>query len=242
MGDWIANAHRALIDVGEERPSVHAEEPSPELAADEETRWALANGVDKLVHPLNLLRHLLGERYRLVFVHVTGRLLAFESESGVPATIEVAPYRSTVGLDEEILVAFERGYVRLRPAPSLAVNRAGTLEIYRDPGGGVSPERIRPQLPWVDPMQAQAADFLLVCRGEAAPPTDAAERQRICTSYPRSYAPASGFRAPSRRFAPNAASKHSSGRSSCARWRTGGSTPARERARPPPCVRGATRR
>jgi predicted dehydrogenase len=174
-GDWIANAQYALIDVGEEPPPVHAEEPPPELAADEETRWALANGVDKLVHPLNLLRHLLGERYRLVFVHVTGRLLAFESESGVPATIEVAPYRSTVGLEEEILVAFERGYVRLRPAPSLAVNRAGTLEIYRDPGGGVSPDRVRPQLPWIDPMQAQAADFLRVCRGEAAPPTDAAE-------------------------------------------------------------------
>ncbi|HYT51581.1 MAG TPA: Gfo/Idh/MocA family oxidoreductase [Gaiellaceae bacterium] len=173
-GDWIANAHVALIDVGEEPPPFPAEEPPPELAADDEALWALSNGVNELVHPLNLLRHFLGERYRLVFVHVSGRLYAFESESGVPATIEVAPYRVTVGLEEEILVAFERGYVRLRPAPSLAVNRAGRLEIYSDPGDGVMPERIVPQLPWIDPMQAQAANFLRVCRGEAPPPTDAA--------------------------------------------------------------------
>src|SRR6266511_5825869 len=174
-GDWIANAHPALIDAGEDALSVDAEEPPPEFAGDDDERWALSKYTDELVHPLNLLRHLLGERYRVVFVHVSGRLYVFESDSGVPATIEVAPYRVTVGLEEEILVAFERGYVRLRPAPSLAVNRAGRLEIYRDPGDGVMPERIVPQLPWSDPMQAQAANFLRVCRGEAPPPTDAAE-------------------------------------------------------------------
>jgi predicted dehydrogenase len=75
----------------------------------------------------------------------------------------------------ELLVAFERGYVRLRPAPSLAINRSGRLEIYRDAGGGALPELVAPQLPWIDPMQAQAASFLRVCRGEAPPPTDAAE-------------------------------------------------------------------
>jgi predicted dehydrogenase len=174
-GDWVANAHARLIDAGEQPPPFRAEEPPPEFAADEEALWALSTGVDELVHPLNLLRHFLGERYRLVFVHVSGRLYAFESESGVPITIEVTPYRLTVGFDEELLVAFERGYVRLRPAPSLAINRAGRLEVYRDAGGGLLPERVAPQLPWVDPMQAQAANFLRVCRGEIPPLTDAAE-------------------------------------------------------------------
>jgi predicted dehydrogenase len=174
-GDWTANARARVIDAGEQPPPLPAEEPPPELAADEDALWALSTGVDELVHPLNLLRHFLGERYRLVFVHVSGRLCAFESESGVPATIEVAPYRVTVGFDEELLVAFERGYVRLRPAPSLAINRSGRLEIYRDAGGGALPELVAPQLPWIDPMQAQAASFLRVCRGEAPPPTDAAE-------------------------------------------------------------------
>ena len=129
---------------------------------------------DELVHPLNLLRHFVGERYRLVFVHVSGRLCAFESESGVPMTIEVSPYRVSVGFDEELLVAFERGYVRLCPAPSLAMNRAGRVEIYTD-AHGAPPQRLAPELPWIDPQQAQAANFLRVCRGEAPPPTDAAE-------------------------------------------------------------------
>ncbi len=173
-GDWIANANAAVIDAGEEPPSFPAEEPPAELAADDAS-WALATGANELVHPLNLLRHFLGERYRVTFVHASGRLYAFESESGVPATIEVAPYRVTVGFEEEIFVAFERGYVRLRPAPALAINRAGTLEVYRDPGAGGTPERISPQLPPVDPMLAQAAAFLRVCRGEAPPPTAAAE-------------------------------------------------------------------
>jgi len=174
-GDWMANAHAALIDAGDEPALSPGEEALAELAAGDDALWALADSTDKLVHPLNLLRHFFGERYRIIFVHVSGRLLCFESESGVPAVIEVTPYRLTVGFDEEILVAFERGYVRLRPAPPLAVNRAGTLEIYRDPGAGALPERVSPQLPWLDAMRAQAADFLRVCRGKAAPPTDAAE-------------------------------------------------------------------
>jgi hypothetical protein len=49
------------------------------------------------------------------------------------------------------------------------------VEIYRDPAFGSSPERISPELPWIDPQQAQAAAFLRVCRGESAPPTDARE-------------------------------------------------------------------
>jgi predicted dehydrogenase len=173
-GDWTGNAH-GLIDVGEQPPPFPAEDPPPEFAADDEALWALSTGVDELVHPLNLLRHFVGERYRLVFVHVSGRLCAFESESGVPMTIEVSPYRVSVGFDEELLVAFEHGYVRLCPAPSLAVNRAGRVEIYSDGGGSPIPERVVPELPWIDPQQAQAANFLRVCRGEAPPPTDAAE-------------------------------------------------------------------
>jgi predicted dehydrogenase len=174
-GDWLANAQTALIDEGEEPPAFRAEAPPPEFAGDDDASWALWEGVDKLGHPLNLLRHFLRERYRVVYVHSSGRLILLESESGIPLTIEVSPYRLTVGFDEELLVAFAHGYVRLRPAPSLARNRAGTLEIYRDVGFDSVPEKISPQLPWVDPQQAQAMDFLRVCRGEAPPPTDARE-------------------------------------------------------------------
>jgi predicted dehydrogenase len=174
-GDWTGNARAAFIDIGEEPPAAPSEPPPAAFAGDDAALWALATAADQLVHPLNLIRHLLGERYGLVFAHDSGRLLVFESESGIPATIEVTPYRLTVGYDEEILVAFERGYVQLRPAPSLARRRAGSLTIYRDPGFDAVPERIRPQLPWIDPQLAQAADFLRVCRGEAQPPTDVRE-------------------------------------------------------------------
>jgi len=177
-GDWIANAHAALIDAGEEPPPFPAEEPPPEVAGDDDALWALSKGVDELVHPLNLLRHFLGESYRVSFVDVSGRLCVFESESGITSTIEVSPYRLSVGFDEELLVAFQHGYVRLRPAPSLATKRAGTLEVYRDAGGGALPERLSAELPWIDPMQAQAVDFLRVCRGECPPPTDVAEAAR----------------------------------------------------------------
>jgi predicted dehydrogenase len=172
-GDWTGNARAAFIDAGEEPPPIEAEPAPADFAGDEAALWALADGVDKLVHPLNLLRHFVGERYRLVFAHPSGRLLVFESESGIPMTIEVTPYRLSIGFDEELLVAFEHGYVRLRPAPSLAVNRAGAVEVCRDRGG--DQERWSPELPWIDPQQAQAADFLRVCRGEASPPTDDAE-------------------------------------------------------------------
>ena len=174
-GDWTGNARAEFIDVGEEAPSTLSEEPPAAFAGDDVAVWALSTAADQLVHPLNLIRHLLGERYHLVFVHDSGRLVVFESESGIPATIEVTPYRLTVGFDEEILVAFERGFVRLLPAPSLARKRAGTLAIYRDPGFDAVSERICPQLPWIDPQLAQAADFLRVCRGEAEPPTDVRE-------------------------------------------------------------------
>jgi predicted dehydrogenase len=172
-GEWTGNAH-GLIDAGEQPPSFPAEEPPPEFVDDREALWALSTGADQLVHPLNLLRHFVGEPYRLVFAHVTGRLYVFESESGIPLAIEVSPYRLSVGFDEELLVAFEHGYVRLWPAPSLAVNRSGRVEIYSD-AEGASPQRIAPELPWIDPQQAQAANFLRVCRGEIAPPTDVVE-------------------------------------------------------------------
>jgi predicted dehydrogenase len=174
-GNWVATAQAAFVDVGEEPPAAPEEDPPPAFAGDVAACWALSNGVDTLVHPLNLIRHFLGESYRVVFVHRSGRLIVFESESGIPATIEVSPYRLTAGFDEELLVAFERGYVRLRPAPSLARNRAGSLEVYRDPGFDTVPERIAPEVPWIDPQQAQAAHFLRVCRDETPPATGAPE-------------------------------------------------------------------
>jgi hypothetical protein len=93
----------------------------------------------------------------------------------VTGVIEMAPYQTTIDWQESVLVGFEKGYLKLElPAP-LACNRCGTLEIYKDPGNGRTPERIQPTMPWVHAMYRQAENFVKVCKGEMAPPCDAAE-------------------------------------------------------------------
>ena len=49
------------------------------------------------------------------------------------------------------------------------------VEIYRDPGDKATPVQETPTLPWVHAMWQQARNFVSVCRGEMAPPCDAAE-------------------------------------------------------------------
>ena len=98
-----------------------------------------------------------------------------KSESGIPGTIEMAPYRTTTDWQESALVAFREGYVKLDlPAP-LAFNRPGRGEILKDAGDGGAPETTVAHLPSVDAMRQQAINFLKVCRAEIAPPCDAAE-------------------------------------------------------------------
>jgi predicted dehydrogenase len=209
-GDWTANAGARLIDVGEEATPVPAED-FPEFADDEDVRWALAVGVDTLVHPLNLIRHFLGERYHLVFVHASGRLLVFESDSGIPITIEVTPYRLAVGFDEEMLIAFDRGYLRLRPAPSLAINRAGTLDVYREQQNGAPPELSSPQLPWTDPRRRRTSSAYAATRHRRSPTSP--RPRRTCTSSRTSCRRGSGFRPRGRCSARNASTTNAPGRS-----------------------------
>jgi predicted dehydrogenase len=121
------------------------------------------------------MRHLLGEPYRVTYADKSGVLMALESASGVAGTIEMTPYRTTVEWEEEALVAFEKGYLKLRLLAPMAANRAGRVEIYEDPGEGETPVRRQPSLPWVHSMRQQAINFVKVCQGEMQPPCDAAE-------------------------------------------------------------------
>ena len=118
---------------------------------------------------------LLCEPYRVTYAEKSGVLLAVESESGVAGIIEMAPYRTTREWEESALVAFEMGYVKLDLRAPMVVNRPGALEIYADPGGGTTPERITPALPPVASMKQQAINFIKVIRGEMPPPCDSAE-------------------------------------------------------------------
>jgi predicted dehydrogenase len=101
-------------------------------------------------------------------------VMAIESSSGVPGMLEMSPYKPTLDWQETVLVAFERGYVKIElPAP-VALNRPGRVEILRDMPGGV-PETVVPQMPWVHAMRRQAENFVAAVRGERKPPCEAAE-------------------------------------------------------------------
>jgi len=141
---------------------------------DSETYKKYIVFVNYYIHQVNLMRYLLGEPYRVTYADPSGVLLAGQSDSGAACTIEMTPYRTTMDWQESALVCFEKGYVKLElPAP-LACNRPGRVEIFHDPGG-VPPETIVPQLPWVHAMRRQAENFVAAIRGEARPPCEAAE-------------------------------------------------------------------
>ena len=127
------------------------------------------------IHQVNLMRHMLGEPYSVTHADPSGVVLVVKSESGVAGVIEMSPYVTSVDWQESVLVAFERGYVKLElPAP-LASNRPGRVEILRDPGDGVRPRTEVPQLPWVHAMRQQAVNFVSAIRGGGKPLCDAAE-------------------------------------------------------------------
>lgn len=171
-GDWIAGGFNDLIDTGEPVPSLEHEPSAEDM--DAETNAEYISFVNYYIHQVNLMRYLLGEDYRVVYAAPSGVLLAVESTSGISGTIEMSPYHTTVDWEEEALIAFEHGYLRLKlPAP-LTRNRAGQVEVFRDPGGA-TPERLTPSLPWVHAMRQQALNFLAAIRGERRPPCEAAE-------------------------------------------------------------------
>jgi predicted dehydrogenase len=180
-GDWIAQGMTGRLDAGDKPPAP--------LKREVENAWGggtvedmdpaaskhYVQFVNYYIHQVNMMRHLLGESYKLTFADRSGVLLAVESASGVTGTIEMSPYRTTVEWEESALVAFEKGYIKINfPAP-LANNRCGSVEVYADPGDGVAPARLFPTLPWIHAMRQQTDNFIKVIRGEMRPPCDAAE-------------------------------------------------------------------
>ncbi|HHH75510.1 MAG TPA: Gfo/Idh/MocA family oxidoreductase, partial [Phycisphaerae bacterium] len=126
-GDWIAGGFAGFIDVGEEKLSL--ERDPPQVDMDDETGGKYLKFVNYYIHQVNLMRFLLGERYSVTHADPSGVLFVGQSSSGVPCTIEMTPYRTTIGWQESAMVCFEKGYVKLElPAP-LASNVAGTVEV-----------------------------------------------------------------------------------------------------------------
>ncbi len=185
-GDWVAGGFTDLIGSDEPLPPLEWESPASDM--DKETFEAYTAFVNYYIHQVNLMRHLLGEPYSVAYADPSGVLLAVTSATGICGTIEMSPYTTTIDWQESALVAFEHGYVKLvLPAP-LACNRPGRVEILRDPGNGITPETIVPQLPWVHAMRQQAINFVRAVKGDMPPMCEAHEAMedlRVAREYIR---------------------------------------------------------
>ncbi|MFC1735569.1 Gfo/Idh/MocA family protein [Candidatus Hydrogenedentota bacterium] len=166
-GDWIAGGFNDMIKSSESIPGTEIDPPPSDMTEDEHKRYI--SFVNYYIHQVNLMRHMLGTPYHVKYVDPSEVILAVEGENGVPGVIEMTPYSTTIDWQEEILVCFERGYVKLTlPAP-VALNRPGKVEILHDPKKGETPETVAPQLPWVHAMRQQAMNFISAVRGDSQP-------------------------------------------------------------------------
>ena len=171
-GDWVAGD---FCDVITDEPLTGLTQDPPPNDMDAEAYGQYIAFVNYYVHQVNLMRHLMGEPYRMAYANPSGVLLAVESESGVAGVIEMAPYATSIDWQESALVAFEHGYVRVDlPAP-LAYNRPGRAELLSDAGGGSPPTLTSPLLAPVGAMQQQARNFVAAIEGEMQPLCEAAE-------------------------------------------------------------------
>jgi predicted dehydrogenase len=180
-GDWVAGGFWDVISNDAPEGEVVWESPKdlqwdlPASDMDKETNDRYWGFVNYYIHQVNLLRHLLGAPYKVSYADPSGVMLAVQSDEGVAGVIEMTPYSTSVDWQESAFVCFEHGWIKLElPAP-LAFNRPGRVEIYRDPGNGVSPVTEVPTLPWVHAMRQQAINFLRAVKGEIPPLCDAQE-------------------------------------------------------------------
>ncbi|QYM78388.1 Gfo/Idh/MocA family oxidoreductase [Horticoccus luteus] len=185
-GDWVAAGWTDNIESTDVLSPLANDPPPADM--DDVTAKEYEAFVNYYIHQVNLLRFLVGEPYRVTYADPARVLLVGHSASGIPCTLEMAAYQTTLDWHETALVAFERGFVRLSlPAP-LAFNRPGHVEIFKDPGHGATPVSLQPTLPWVHAMRNQALNFIKAIRGEQPAPClapEALEDIRLARDYIR---------------------------------------------------------
>jgi predicted dehydrogenase len=185
-GDWVANGFWDLVDEGDACQNLETEPAPTDLDADGYAKYV--EFVNYYIHQVNLLRHFLGAPYHVSFADPSGVVFAAMSDEDVPGLIEMSPYVTTLDWQETVLVAFERGYVKVELPSPMALNRPGRVEVFSDPGNGAVPRVVRPQMPWDHAMRRQAMNFMAAVRGERPPmctAEEALEDLRVAREYLR---------------------------------------------------------
>ena len=172
-GDWTERTFDTVINGGDEPLQLEMDPPADDMS--EEVFGHYGGFVNYYIHQVNMVRHLLGESWRVTYADPSGVMLAGVGDSGAAVTIEMTPYMTTEGWEESALVAFEKGYLKIDIAPPLAIGRAGRVELYEDPEYGRTPVRTVPRMRCVGSMRQQAMNFLAAARGEQPPMCTAAD-------------------------------------------------------------------
>lgn len=155
-GDWIAGGFAHNISTDETY----------------DARWGVNSPylafVNYYIHQVNLIRILLNEDYEVTYADAGGILLTARSASGVTIALEMATHTTTIDWQEEAFIAFEHGWIKLTlPAP-LAIDRPGSVTIFKDVKGQ-TPKTTSPTLPLVHAMRRQAEYFVQAIKGESTP-------------------------------------------------------------------------
>ena len=169
-GDWVGGSRRPYTS--DEKVQEFKREAAPP-GIDEETDRNYVTFVNYYIHQVNLMRLLFGEDYKLSYADPSGVLFVAESKSGIPGIIEMEAFKTTDDWQEQALVCFEKGWIRIEfPAP-LASQQAGRVTIFNNAEKqGLT---ISPRLPNVHAMLNQARNFIKAVKGEKPAPCQSAE-------------------------------------------------------------------
>ena len=169
-GDWVGGSRPPLMT---DEPSTGFEPEAAPPGIGEGFAAEYVSFVNYYIHQVNLLRFLLGEDYSLVFADKPGVLLVAQSAGGVTGVIEMAPYMTTDDWQEQALVCFEKGWVRVDlPAP-LASQQAGKVTVFDNSSAAGC--ATSPRLPNTHAMLNQARNFIKAVKGEKPAPCESFE-------------------------------------------------------------------
>ena len=169
-GDWVGGSRKPLRS--DEKPQEFVREAVPS-GIDQTIDQEYVKFVNYYIHQVNLMRFLMGEDYKLTFADRTGVLLAAESSGGIAGIIEMEAFTTTDDWQEQALICFAKGWIRIDfPAP-LASQQAGKVTVFNNAKSqGITTS---PRLSNEHAMLNQARNFIKAVRGEKPAPCTSAE-------------------------------------------------------------------